>query len=153
MRLSDLFDLIEKEGNQLEWVYTTKHGIEYKCLITRNDSLKNLCGYVIMDEDDDFYGFNYNNIPVSAHGGLTYSDEYEGGWMIGFDCAHSGDLVPGFSELSERFKAGFSANGGVITGRVYRDMNFVKSECERIADQISEISLSKRRKVKLGKLI
>lgn len=139
--MSNLFEKIKKEGDFLEWCYKTNCGVEYKCRIIRNKYLKHLCGYVILKEDNKFYKKNYDDIPVQVHGGLTFSDEYENEWMIGFDCAHHDDITPG-SDYENLSYMG-----------TYKDMTFVKSECESLAEQISEYSLSKIREVKLAKLI
>lgn len=144
MRFNDILKLIEKEGNYLEWIYTTKSGIEYKCKIFRNKHMKNLCGYVILTSDNKFYNVDYNDIPVNVHGGLTFSNFYDGEYMIGFDCAHSGDLLPGLSSL---------VNSLLHSDEVYRDMEYVKSECESLAEQISDYSLLKIRLEKIDKLI
>lgn len=139
--MNNLFELIKKEGDFLEWVYTTTSGVDYKCRIIRNKYLKHLCGYVILTPDNKFYSKHYDDIPVQVHGGLTFSDEYEGEWLIGFDCAHHGDITPG---------SGYEHLGYMGT---YKDMNFVKLECESLAEQISEHSLAKIRQIKLAKLI
>ena len=65
------------------------------------------CGYVILDEEHPWFGMDYNDIPVTIHGGLTYGEyisqrtikEWDtelreddiGKYMIGFDTGHSGD--------------------------------------------------------------
>ena len=54
-------------------------------------------GYVRIVEGHPFYGMNYMDIPVSVHGGLTFSehitnsDNWSDGFWVGFDTAHSGD--------------------------------------------------------------
>ena len=63
-----------------------------------------------------------------VHGGITYcadrepKQEPDGNWWLGFDCAHSGDLSPGL---------GFS-----FSGDIYRDIEYVKAECEALAQQL-----------------
>jgi hypothetical protein len=87
---------------------------------------------------------------VSVHGGLTFADkchpspEGEGHgichvpapgepdhvWWFGFDCAHSGDVSPGYSaEL--RFD---------WPGAEYRVLAYVKSECRDLARQLQAIA-------------
>jgi|SRR3990167_3032617 len=70
----------------------------------------NVCGwgngYVVLDKDHKYFGKHYDDIPVDAHGGLTYSSMIDeemitrfiglnkediGKFMIGFDTAHLGD--------------------------------------------------------------
>lgn len=63
-------------------------------------------GYVVLDKGSKYDGADYNDIPIEAHGGLTFSgrvraedlDKFEGldasdvgKWMVGFDTAHFGD--------------------------------------------------------------
>ncbi len=63
-------------------------------------------GYVVIPEGHPSYGKHYDEIDVDIHGGLTYGglvtyfqlskmddlDESDvGGWLVGFDTAHSGD--------------------------------------------------------------
>jgi hypothetical protein len=91
--------------------------------------MKHLCGYVILDNDHNLRGEGYDDINVDVHGGLTFASENteEGreGWMIGFDCAHYGDLTPRDFELN------------YISEGQYRDMYYVTRECVSLAEQIS----------------
>ena len=54
-------------------------------------------GYVRIVEGHPFYAMNYMDIPVSVHGGLTFSehitdsDNWSDGFWVGFDTAHYGD--------------------------------------------------------------
>jgi hypothetical protein len=53
------------------------------------------CGYLRLPVSHLFYKKAHDDIPVRVHGGLTFSqlDENDN-WVIGFDTAHDGDLVP-----------------------------------------------------------
>jgi hypothetical protein len=138
---NNLNELIKKEGDFLEWLYTTKSGIIYKCRIIRNKNLGHLCGYVILTKDNTLFKKHYDDISVYVHGGLTFSDFYQDEWMIGFDCAHHGDITPGcgYEDLSYM--------------GTYKNMDFVKSECETLAEQVSNYSLSLKRGIKINKLL
>ena len=55
-------------------------------------------GYVRIPEGHEYYGKNYDDIPVNVHGGLTFGDHVFGkdkyfsdGYWVGFDTAHYGD--------------------------------------------------------------
>ena len=55
-------------------------------------------GYVRIPEGHEYYDKNYDDIPVSVHGGLTFSDHvfensknFTDGYWVGFDTAHYGD--------------------------------------------------------------
>jgi len=137
----DILDLIKNEGDSHEWIHTS-NGVDFKCFIKRHPNLKHLCGYVELTGDNKFYGKDYNDIPVQVHGGLTYANQEGDNWVIGFDCAHSGDLCPYLEDKYNSFGS----------GDVYRTKEYVISECESLTDQISEWSISKIRQVKLDKL-
>jgi hypothetical protein len=139
-----LKELIEKEGNSLEWDYTCSNGVIIKCSIHRND-VKALCGYITLTKDNSLYGVGYDNISINAHGGINYCtyDKYEN-WVIGFDCSHHGDLIPYFL-LQEDFPSNSFGE--------YRNMEYVKSECESMAEQASKFSKSIDRYNKISQII
>ena len=130
--MKNIEQIMKEEGDFFEWTYTAKNGLEVDCFIERNRLLA-LCGYVVITSDNKLFGLDYENIysqiDVSVHGGLNYSDEGEGGWIIGFDCAHSGDLCPSFLQY-----------GRISNGDIYRTKEFVISECVSLAESISEFS-------------
>lgn len=105
-----------------------------------------LCGYVGLAEGHKLHGMSYDDVDVSVHGGLTFSNscqadadettgichkpsegEPEHVWWFGFDCAHSGDKLPGYQS---KF---FSANGR------YRNWAYVKNEVESLAKQLKDL--------------
>ena len=80
-------------------------------------------GYVLIPENNPLHGKHYDDIHVSIHGGLTFSElvdeemaqdwgldkEDIGKWCVGFDTAHSGDSLSKWSkekvqEEAERLK-------------------------------------------------
>lgn len=71
-------------------------------------------------------------IVLDVHGGITYAKDHQpkessdGGWWFGFDCAHLGDLSP---------LMGFDMGGDV-----YRDMEYVTNEANRLADQLAALA-------------
>ncbi|MEE9510418.1 MAG: hypothetical protein V3V81_07990 [Candidatus Bathyarchaeia archaeon] len=60
-----------------------------------------LCGYVGIPAKHPLAGHNYDDLPIEAHGGLTFSQRGKGGedhwprgyWWYGWDYAHSGDYA------------------------------------------------------------
>lgn len=66
---------------------------------------------------------------LHVHGGVTYegkmSESGLSGYLFGFDCAHSGDLVP---------------DGLHRPGDVFRDADYVRSECTQLAAQLHEVA-------------
>ena len=144
MNKEQLIKLIEKEGDELQWDYTCGNGVIIHCSIHRN-GVKALCGYITLTKDSSLYGVGYDDLDLHAHGGLTYDgyDENEN-WVIGFDCAHYQDLSPYFL-LSEEYS--FGQRG------TYRDMEYVKSECENLAEKVSFFSKSIVRYNKISQII
>lgn len=74
-------------------------------------------------------------LAMRIHGGLTYASdrvpcgEPDGLWWFGFDCAHSGDLIPSFAEQ----RALHHGND------IYRDQSYVIAECQSLAAQLARI--------------
>ena len=104
------------EPDELAWV-DKPTGLA--CLILRQ-GMGHLCGYVQSDLSED-------DSPFYVHGGITFSGriEQQTGLWIGFDCAHSNDLVP------EMFRKSREKQG------VYRTINYVKREVKSLALQVS----------------
>ena len=142
--MKNILELVKSEGDNKQWVYTCKNGLEFECFVRRVKYSGHLCGYVTLTTDNDFFGLEYDDIPVDCHGGLTYASNQGPDWVIGFDCAHYGDCQPFYNE-----------EWALYSGRnaVYRDMEFVSRECESICEQISEKSKSHKRAKKLSELI
>lgn len=137
-----ILNKIKHEGDKKEWTYTCNNGIEFDCLIRRVPRSGHLCGYVKLTRDNDYFGKEYDDIPLNCHGGLTYASEHDGIWLIGFDCAHLGDLKPFYND-NEVY-----GNDGL-----YKDMEYVVKECESICEQISEKSISHIRSLKVKSIL
>lgn len=110
------------EPDHVEWT-DTESGLE--CRIVRHPGAGHLCGYVQLPADHPWHGRDYDDIDVEVHGGLTYAqdrfprqDDPGPGWVIGFDCAHLGDLSP-FWDAPDR--------------GVYRDVAYVRDQCAGLA--------------------
>lgn len=50
-------------------------------------------GYIHLPKGHPWYGMHYDHIPADVHGGLTFSEEEDGYWVIGFDTGHYGDTL------------------------------------------------------------
>ena len=140
--MKDILELIKLEGNHKQWIYTCENGLEFECSIHRIPRTGHLCGYVTLTPDNDFFEKDYDDIPAVCHGGLTYASGQGDKWVIGFDCAHYGDLQPFYTDQS--------IYGGTGT---YKNMEFVTKECESICEQISEKSTAQKRTKKINELI
>lgn len=133
----------DNEPDEDSWV-DEKTGLQ--CAIVRNYSGA-LCGYVGMPNSSPHHGTRYDSIEIDGkdwgpdvHGGLTYSSEggksflreampdlTEDLWWLGFDCSHSGDVMPGMSELHS-----------VVFGHAsYKNLEYVKSEVASLAQQLA----------------
>jgi hypothetical protein len=89
--------------------------------IRKRSAIQLLC----MSVNDARAGDQFN-----VHGGVTYSGECywlpkdaDKGFCYGFHCSRCDDLAPGYSFLS---------------GGTYRNLEYVKAECESLADQLAE---------------
>lgn len=92
----------------------------------RRGPLDHWCAYVGVPEGHPAHGADYSDVDVDVHGGLTFAgtwDDHPGLWWLGFDCAHLGDLVPG--------------NPSRWRDEVYRDLEYVRRECARLAAQLA----------------
>lgn len=77
---------------------------------------------------------------INVHGGLTFTDMWEqqndGLWYLGFDCGHCNDYQPGLdASLSQHS----FHNPNLFHGSTYRDLEYVKNECRRLASQLKAI--------------
>ncbi len=112
------------------------------CMMIRNFRLGHWCGYAGVPPTHPLFGKDYNEVEVEAHGGLTYADHCEGHichvpelgesdevFWFGFDCGHSGDIVP--------YTAKFE---GLRDYGAYRNAAYVRHEVERLAEQLAEVA-------------
>lgn len=113
-----------------------------------------LCGYICIQKDHSFYEKHYDDIDLECHGGLTFSGiADDGSYWIGFDCAHSMDLVPSterfmqnsrehqeeIKKIKEQLKNS-SHDFSYFFERKYRNIEYVKSECINLVDQLLAVS-------------
>lgn len=108
------------EGDEVSFVYE-----EYPCFIHRDTKGGFLYGFVEVKSDNVFYGFtDLENCPIKVHGGITCSMKSKRPpftrWLIGFDCAHDGDLAPDLE----------------FTSGTYRNIEFVTDELHKMVHQI-----------------
>lgn len=139
----------ENEPDKIQWV-DEKTGLD--CLIHRHPRSGHLCGYVGVAEGHPLFEKEYEHADVDVHGGLTYSQfcedttcedqgichvPYEGRpekvWWLGFDCAHFGDLQPS----SKDFWKDYPEIVRHFERDKYRDVNYVKAECAKLAAQLA----------------
>lgn len=129
------------EPDRLEWRY---HGVP--CLMVRNVEMGNWCGYAAVPPGHPWHGKDMNALEaVDAHGGLTYANKCGGHichlpepgesddvWWLGFDFAHWQDVMPFTLKMRGAFSLDVAADADVT----YKDVAYVRAECERLADQV-----------------
>lgn len=120
---------------------TEPHRVDFEhagfhCLALRQPVLLHWCGYVGVPPSHPLYGKSYNDVQVSAHGGLTFSNHCHGDvchiasgedklYWFGFDCAHLGDLSPGMTKHSLHYM-----------DESYRDIEWVKRSICQLAEEL-----------------
>lgn len=145
----------QDEPDKIQW----KTATGLPGLIVRNSGGA-LCGYVGVPKEHRLYGVGYSEksdalddeSPESrfdVHGGLTYSDfccghvchvpgpgEPDDVWWFGFDTCHWNDLMPGHEAVLRPIR---SVPRPLLDYRVYRDVEWVKAEVEKLAEQIAAV--------------
>lgn len=138
----------QDEPDRLEWRHK---GVP--CLVRRSPSTGAWCGYAAVEPGHPWHGQpELDNVDV--HGGLTFASRCHGDichvpepgesddvWWLGFDCGHAGDDSPGLRAAIRKIDGQLPPNlrGGdrlLFEGDVYRDLAYVKGECESLADQV-----------------
>jgi hypothetical protein len=112
-----------------------------------------LCGYIEVPEGHPWRQISYDQIEVSVHGDLTFGAESDQGkYWIGFDCAHSTDLIPSLEQIKkthfmeewvqdvETLKKRFF--GSMVFHETYKNLEFVKCECQYLVDQMLAAKLT-----------
>lgn len=133
------------EPDKVQWIDPST---DLDCLIVRNH-MGALCGYVGVPPEHPFFNAPYDDVPVDVHGGLTFAgecDPSEGAdkichvaapgraevYWLGFDCGHFSDLVPAMLHDA--------APPHPRYGPHYRNLAFVVSEIEDLAEQLAALA-------------
>lgn len=140
----------QHEPDRLEW----RH-LGFPCLIVRAPGTGALCGYVGVDASHPWYGREYRRVEdhINVHGGLAYSDKCEGHichlpdegetddvWWLGFDCSHSGDVMPGLDRPDvAAIRALVGLGNSFLEDGTYKDLSYVKTEVESLAEQLAKV--------------
>lgn len=153
----------DDEPDKVQWA---DEATGLACLVVRGPH-GSLCGYVGVPNGHPWHGAMYDDVGryhpkpadfdeewyLDVHGGLTFSAGCQHGpdpstgichipgpgepddtWWLGFDCAHAGDLTG----MAWRSKLNHSMGW---PGDVYRDLNFVRAECGRLAAQANAAAI------------
>jgi hypothetical protein len=119
----------------------------FACMALRGP-MGNWCGYVGVPKEHPAYGKGYDDVDVRVHGGLTYAARCCGHichvpqpgmpddvFWFGFDCGHAFDVSPG---LEARMR-GIHMPLMRYPMEVYRDLPYVRSEIESLAEQLAAV--------------
>jgi len=104
---------------------------ELRCLIERHCAGGHLCGYVEVPTWHPLYRADCDDPRVQAldvHGGVTFAGQAGDRWLLGFDCAHLGDLSP---YMPEQFW---------WPGAVYRTWSYAAEQCRQLAKQLAAMA-------------
>lgn len=143
------------EPDKIEWK-DKETGMD--CIIRRNAQMGFLCGYVAVGPQHPYFEKEYDDIDIDVHGGLTYAAACDGdpdngvchpsengdhAWWFGFDCGHARDLTPGtretvFNICNMMESSLFSGTDLTRECDQYRDVSYVKQQCEQLAKQLYE---------------
>lgn len=77
-----------------------------------------------------------------VHGNITYAEETELGYMIGFDCAHCWDIVPSIHKIVPNRKSSFFE-------QTYKTVDFVTDQSKKLAEQIANDDAKKFDRLKI----
>lgn len=77
-------------------IFLDRHEEGVRFMVMRGPN--SLCAYVGVPLSHPLAGHDYDDVPLSCHGGLTFSEKGggkwpEGWWWYGWDYAHSGDAA------------------------------------------------------------
>lgn len=113
-----------------------------------------LNGYVKIPEDHPYFNKDYSEIDIDCHRGLTFGEiSALGEFWIGFDCAHSSDIIPSHEHIMntrewgreitqqlKEFKEKFNIKNSSLFDKTYRNIDFCIEECKSIVEQLRKKS-------------
>jgi hypothetical protein len=110
-----------------------------------------LCGYIYLPPDHPLYNKECYD-QFDCHHGITFQQVNEEGFMIGFDCAHSGDLIPSMEhmrntvpelmEIKKLYPAPEGFEKHFLFNPTYRNVDFCIKECKSLAEQAAKMMVS-----------
>ncbi len=117
-----------------------------ECAIVRQPML-HLCGYVKLPQELKNISREEweDDLSIEVHGGISYCSSYpfsipdsDNDIWIGFDTAHAYDLMTYPFDTVERICE------PIARGDKYRDVDFVKAECTKLAAQLKKLADEKK---------
>lgn len=131
VNMKELKEIMKQEGNYYEATY---NGIPFEA--KRIDVLGHWCGYAYFDKS------KYTHIiedtgSIVVHGGITWIEEVDNYWMIGFDCSHSAyDVTPYFYEQGLYDSDNIAIDSMSFLYKSYKTKEFVIDECKSLINQV-----------------
>lgn len=127
----------KKEPDEYDFMYK-----DYECCIRRGPR-GTLNGYVIIPNDHPSFS---KELDIKVHGGITYDEKGKERKLgkkvriIGFDTAHSEDIVPVKLVPKEQLCIDLHDLffGGSEEEPTYKDMEFVQNQIKKMVDQLGE---------------
>jgi hypothetical protein len=141
----DIEGIWNNEPTHLEWI---DKDTDLPCIIKRHPVLGHLCGYVVIPANCKLSELNLVDVDdegdIRVHGGITFHGfhlELQKN-VIGFDCGHYGDLVPGMiAQLDQDIEC---RKHIFDEEEKYRDIEYVQHECKNLAKQIAEFKCTEK---------
>ena len=117
-----------------------------KCRILRGLRGGHLCGYIQVAKNHPWYDMDFLKSEIECHGGLTYAEHEDGGFWIGFDCAHYGDYMPAMEKNINVYSSFKSDNPELfnqypecsIWHPTYKNVEYCIAECEALVEKYLE---------------
>jgi hypothetical protein len=111
-----------------------------------------LCGYVEIPESHPLYQTKYKDWDkLRVHGGLTFHKVLdEKTHLIGFDCSHSGDVVPSLGDIMKKHREKMESILGksvFIPDPTYKTWDFVVGETKSLAEQVKNLEVESNSRV------
>lgn len=112
------------------------------------------CGYIKVPNGHAWNGYSFDyHFDCDVHGGISYGDQEEDDWWIGFDCAHLGDMIPSMERMyqnEEAFKKIRQEHQnrlkkcGIqdIFQENYKNIGYIVEETKKLADQCVELKMA-----------
>lgn len=108
-----------------------------------------LCGYICIPKAHPWHSKGMGDIDVEVHGGITWTEvEEDGNFWVGFDCGHSGDLIPSMAYLrrtipelikikeeEEERRKSYPHSVQHLFTETYKNCSYLLKECILLAEQ------------------
>ena len=69
----------------------THKGYDFLIKYLKNPGVSYYCGYAKIPKEHKYYNIHYMKIPIKVHRDLSFSQDIDGEWWIGWDYNHEGD--------------------------------------------------------------